>query len=63
VLGPGRGERNTGQTADLTLATADLCTIVVQVTWASNVVILDISQAVNTTVQTCTYAAQSVSDG
>jgi hypothetical protein len=51
------------QAADLTPATADPYTIVVQVTWASNVVTLDISQAVNTSAQTCTYAAQTVSDG
>jgi hypothetical protein len=41
--GNGYAALNTGQTADLTPVTADLCTIVVQVTWAPNVVILDIS--------------------
>jgi hypothetical protein len=61
--GNGWAALNTGQTADLTPATADPYTIVVQVIWGSNVASLDISQAVNTSAQTCTYAAQSVSDG
>lgn len=49
--------------ADLTPATADPYTIVAQVIWGSNVVTLELSQAVNTSSQTCTYAAQSVSGG
>jgi hypothetical protein len=61
--GNGYAALGAGQTADLTPATADPYTIVVQVTWGSNVVTLDVSQAVNTSAQTCTYAAQSVSDG
>lgn len=61
--GNGYAALNTGQIADLTPPTADPYTIVVQVIWASNVVTLDISQAVNTGSQTCAYAAQSVSDG
>jgi hypothetical protein len=61
--GNGYAALNIGQTAELTPATADPYTIVVQVTWGSNVASLDISQAVNTSAQTCTYAAQDVSDG
>jgi hypothetical protein len=61
--GNGYAALGTDQIADLTPATADPYTIVVQVTWGSNVMTLDVSQAVNTSAQTCTYAAQSVSDG
>jgi hypothetical protein len=61
--GDGWAALNAGQVVDLTPATADPYTIVVQVIWGSNVASLDVSQAVNTSAQTCTYAAQSVSDG
>ena len=61
--GDGYAALNAGQVADLTPATADPYTIVVQVIWGSNVASLDVSQEVNTSAQTCTYAAQSVSDG
>jgi hypothetical protein len=61
--GDGWAALNAGQVVDLTPATADPYTIVVQVTWGSNVASWDVSQAVNTIAQTCTYAVQSVSDG
>ncbi len=61
--GDGWAALNAGQVADLTPATTDPYTIVVQVIWGSNVASWDVSQAVNTSAQTCTYAAQSVSDG
>lgn len=60
--GNGYAALNADQTADLTPATADPYTIV-QVIWGTNVVTLDPSQVVNTSAQTCTYAAQSVSHG
>jgi hypothetical protein len=61
--GDGWAALSADQTAGLTPGTADPYTIVVQVTWGSNVVTLEVSQAVNTSAQTCTYALQSVSDG
>jgi predicted heme/steroid binding protein len=61
--GNGYGALSADQTVDLTPATGNPYTIVVQVVWDSNVVTFDVSQAVNTSARTCTYAVQSVSNG
>ena len=61
--GEGYAALNTGQAVDLTPASANPYTVVVQVSWGPNVASWDLSMDVNTNAQTCSYAAQSVSDG
>jgi hypothetical protein len=51
---------NVGQAAGLTPVIADPCIIVARVTWASDVVALDVSQAVSTTAQTCACRTKRV---
>ncbi len=61
--GQGFAALNSGQSTSLTPASGSPYTVTVQVTWGSNVASWVLSMAVNTSAQTCTYTAQSVSDG